>query len=192
VIKTPGFYFMWIAYALGTSAGLMVISQLVPFARGKGLSAALATTAIFIGASGNASGRILSGWLSDAIGRLNTLRLMIAISVVAMPILYHVGSSVGALYVLVFVVYWCYGTQLSVNASTAADFWEPRMWASTTGCCSRRGVAGSWTDPRRPAVRHIQRLSGRLHRGVICAIALVSRCWPSARRASDDYRQVTA
>jgi MFS family permease len=24
---------------------------------------------------------------------------------------------------LVFIVYWCYGTQLSVNASTTSDFW---------------------------------------------------------------------
>src|SRR5450830_266665 len=31
--RTPTAYFMWIAYALGTFAGLMVISQLVPFAK---------------------------------------------------------------------------------------------------------------------------------------------------------------
>src|SRR5713101_1954731 len=37
VLATPTFYFMWIAYALGTSAGLMVISQLVPFARSQGV-----------------------------------------------------------------------------------------------------------------------------------------------------------
>ncbi len=83
-LRTPAMYFMWVAYALGTSAGLMVISQLVPFARSKGVPLELATTAIFIGAIGNASGRIFSGWLSDALGRLNVLRLMIAISAVAM------------------------------------------------------------------------------------------------------------
>ena len=48
---------------------------------------------------------------------------MIAISMVAMPILYLVGGNVALLYVVVFVVYWCYGTQLSVNAATTADFW---------------------------------------------------------------------
>src|SRR3989449_9214985 len=31
--------------------------------------------------------------------------------------------NVAALYVVVFIVYWCYGTQLSVNASTTSDFW---------------------------------------------------------------------
>ncbi len=33
VIRTPVFYMLWFAYALGTTAGTMVISQLVPFAR---------------------------------------------------------------------------------------------------------------------------------------------------------------
>src|SRR5713226_7978673 len=124
VLATPTFYFMWIAYALGTFAGFMAISQLVPFAKSQGVpSTALQTITLFVGAIGNASGRIFSGWLSDTLGRLNTLRLMIAISAVAMPILYAVGSNVTLLYIMVFVVYWCYGTQLSVNASTTSDFW---------------------------------------------------------------------
>src|SRR3954471_8973285 len=36
VIRVPSFYLLWIAYALGTTAGTMVISQLVPFARSAG------------------------------------------------------------------------------------------------------------------------------------------------------------
>jgi len=134
VLATPTFYFMWIAYALGTFAGFMAISQLVPFAKSQGVpSAALQTITLFVGAFGNASGRILSGWLSDALGRLNVLRLMIAISAVAMPVLYLVGANVALLYILVFVVYWCYGTQLSVNASTTSDFWGTKNAGITYG-----------------------------------------------------------
>ena len=44
-----------------------------------------------------------------------------------MPILYLTGGTPSLLYIMVFVVYWCYGTQLSVNASI-------------TACCSRRGA----------------------------------------------------
>jgi OFA family oxalate/formate antiporter-like MFS transporter len=144
VLRTPTFYFMWIAYALGTSAGLMVISQLVPFAKSVGIpSAALATMGLVVGAIGNASGRILSGLMSDALGRLNVLRLMIAISMVAMPILYKVGGSVAPLYVMVFIVYWCYGTQLSVNASTTSDFWGTRNAGLNYGLLfTAWGVAG--------------------------------------------------
>jgi len=143
-IRTPAFYFMWVAYALGTSAGLMVISQLVPFAKSVGIpSAALATMTLVVGAVGNASGRILSGWVSDALGRLNVLRLMIGISMIAMPVLYKVGSNVAALYVVVFIVYWCYGTQLSVNASTTSDFWGTKNAGINYGLLfTAWGVAG--------------------------------------------------
>lgn len=143
-LRTPAFYFMWIAYALGCSAGLMVISQLVPFAKSVGIgSAALATMGLVVGAIGNASGRILSGWMSDAIGRLNVLRLMIAVSMIAMPILYLVGGNVSLLYATVFVVYWCYGTQLSVNASTCSDFWGTKNAGLNYGMLfSAWGVAG--------------------------------------------------
>jgi len=144
VVHTPAFYFMWIAYALGCSAGLMVISQLVPFAKSVGIgSAALATMGLVLGAAGNASGRILSGWMSDAIGRLNVLRLMIAISMIAMPILYLVGGNISLLYVTVFAVYWCYGTQLSVNASSTSDFWGTKNAGINYGMLfTAWGVAG--------------------------------------------------
>ncbi len=110
VLATPTFYFMWIAYALGTSAGLMVISQLVPFARSQGVPSA---------------------------------GLMIALSAIAMPILYRVGANVTLLYIMVFAVYWCYGTQLSVNASTTSDFWGTKNAGINYGLLfTSWGVAG--------------------------------------------------
>ena len=142
-VKTPTMWFMWVAYALGTAAGLMVISQLVPFARQQGHAIEIATTAIFVGAIGSASGRILSGWMSDGLGRLNVLRLMIGVSALSMFLLFHVGASVAMLYLMVFVIYWCYGTQLSVNASTAADFWGTKNVGANYGILfTAWGVAG--------------------------------------------------
>ncbi len=144
VLRTPTFYLMWVAYALGCAAGLMVISQLVPFAKSIGIpSTTLAAFGLVVGAVGNASGRILSGWISDHLGRINVLRLMIGISMVAMPILYYVGANVLALFVMLFVVYWCYGTQLSVNAATAADFWGTKNVGINYGMLfTAWGVAG--------------------------------------------------
>jgi MFS transporter, OFA family, oxalate/formate antiporter len=143
-VRTSAFYFMWIAYALGTSAGLMVISQLVPFAKSKGIpTAALATMTLVVGAIGNASGRILSGWMSDALGRLNVLRLMIGISMISMPLLYLLGGNTGTLYLMVFIVYWCYGTQLSVNGSATSDFWGTKNAGINYGLLfTAWGVAG--------------------------------------------------
>ena len=104
---------------------------------------ALAAIGLVVGAVGNASGRILSGWMSDGLGRLNVLRLMIGVSAVAMPILYLTGGNVGMLYVMVFIVYWCYGTQLSVNAATTSDFWGTKNAGINYGFLfTSWGVAG--------------------------------------------------
>jgi OFA family oxalate/formate antiporter-like MFS transporter len=144
MLRTPTFYFMWVGYALGCSAGLMVISQLVPFARSVGIAAAaLSTMTLVVGAFGNASGRILSGWMSDKLGRINVLRTMIGISIIAMPALYTAGGDVGLLYLAVFVVYWCYGTQLSVNGVAASDFWGTKNAGINYGLLfTAWGVAG--------------------------------------------------
>lgn len=144
MLRTPAFYLLWLGFGLGSSAGLLIISQLVPFARSQGVpSAALATTGLVVGAAGNVSGRIVSGWLSDALGRLNTLRVILAISTVAMPFLYRVGAHIAALYLGVFAVYFCYGAQASVNPATVSDFWGTRHAGVNYGLLfSAWGAAG--------------------------------------------------
>ena len=127
-------YLLWLGFGLGSTAGIMVISQLIPFAKNQGIaSATLATLGLVVGAGGNVSGRILSGWLSDLMGRLNTLRIVLAISTAAMPALYWVGKHVVEFYALIFIVYFCYGTQASVNASTVSDFWGTRNAGTNYG-----------------------------------------------------------
>jgi OFA family oxalate/formate antiporter-like MFS transporter len=123
VLRTRTFWALWTAYWLGTTAGMMTISQLVPFARSAGMSLAAATLAIAVGACGNVGGRILSGWMSDSLGRMRTLRTMMIASAVAMPSLFLMREEPAVFFLLVAVVYWCYGTQLAVFGATAADFY---------------------------------------------------------------------
>jgi OFA family oxalate/formate antiporter-like MFS transporter len=133
VLRSPVFLALWGAYALGTTAGTMVISQLVPFARLAGLSAKTAAFALTIGAIGSASGRFFSGWFSDHLGRLQTLRAIIFTSMLVTPMLYVWRAELLAFYVLLFFVYYCYGTQLSVYAALAGDFWGTRYLATNYG-----------------------------------------------------------
>lgn len=126
MLTTPTFYFLWIAFAFGTTAGQMTISQLVPFAQSAGLGATVATYALIVTSLGNAGGRILSGWMSDTMGRLPTIRTMVVLSAIAMPTLFLWRAQVVPFFVLVAIVYWCYGTQLSLFASTTADFYGTR------------------------------------------------------------------
>ena len=134
VMRTPAFYLLWFGFGLGSTAGLMVISQLIPFANSQGVSgAALAALGLVVGAFGNVSGRVLSGWISDTMGRLNTLRVVLAISCVAMPALYWVGAHLTALYVLIYFVYFSYGAQASVIPTTVSDFWGTRYAGTNYG-----------------------------------------------------------
>jgi OFA family oxalate/formate antiporter-like MFS transporter len=66
-------------------------------------------------------------------GRLNTLRVVLAISCVAMPALYWVGAHLTALYVLIYCVYFSYGAQASVIPTTVSDFWGTRHAGANYG-----------------------------------------------------------
>jgi OFA family oxalate/formate antiporter-like MFS transporter len=143
MIRMPQFWTLWIGYCLGTTAGVMVISQLVPFVRASHHAPSVASFAIIVGAIGNTAGRILSGWLSDHIGRLKTLCIVLLISAVAMPVLFFGREHVVLLYLALGVVYYCYGTQLSVYASTSADFYGTRYLGLNYGILILAwGIAG--------------------------------------------------
>lgn len=133
MLATPTFYALWVAYCLGATAGLMTISQLVPFANSVGLGANVATIALVVSAIGNAGGRILSGAMSDRFGRVATLRLMVFASALAMPSLFLWREQAALFWGLVVLVYWCYGTQLSVFASTTADFFGTKNFGMNYG-----------------------------------------------------------
>jgi OFA family oxalate/formate antiporter-like MFS transporter len=135
VLRTSQFWRIVAGYALGASAGLMVISQVVPFLRGVAPQlgpAVIGTTALMVGAVGNAGGRFFSGWLSDHFGRVRTLCLMLLISVALLPVLGRT-TQVGLLWVVLLIVYYCYGTQLSVYASLTADFFGTKNLGANYG-----------------------------------------------------------
>lgn len=143
MLSSPTFYALWLAYCLGTTAGQLAISQLVPFARSTPFGALAATLVLPVSAVGNAGGRVLSGWLSDALGRLRTLQVMVLLSAVAMPALYIWREQATLFFILVAVVYWCYGTQLSVFATTTADFYGTKNLGMNYGALfTAWGAAG--------------------------------------------------
>lgn len=72
VLRTPAFYMMWFMYACGAGAGLMIISKLAAIgAQQAGLQLGFLLVASL--AIGNGVGRIITGTLSDFLGRRMTL-----------------------------------------------------------------------------------------------------------------------
>jgi MFS transporter, OFA family, oxalate/formate antiporter len=144
MLRTSQFYRLLIGYAFGISAGLLVISQLLPFAMQSisGMSAALAGTAVAVAALGNTAGRIFSGWLSDSVGRIKTISMMVLLSAITLPLLGRIDSLL-LFWPLIFVIYYCYGTQLSLYATTTADFFGAKNVGANYGFVFLAfGVAG--------------------------------------------------
>jgi OFA family oxalate/formate antiporter-like MFS transporter len=133
MMKVPSFYPLWVAYMLGCIAGTMAVSQVVPFARSVGYSPAIASLAVTVGAAGSALGRFCSGWLSDHIGRLPTVRTVLILSTLAAPALFLFSTSTAIFFILLFIVYYAYGTQLSVYTAIAGDFYGPKYSAVNYG-----------------------------------------------------------
>jgi OFA family oxalate/formate antiporter-like MFS transporter len=94
-----------------------------------------------------------------------------------------VGGSVVPLYVMVFIVYWCFGTQLSVNASTCSDFWGTKNAGINYGMLfTAYGVAGI-IGPRIAGVLFDKYKNYQMAfytAGVLAAVALL--CELAARR----------
>jgi len=72
MLKTSQFYILWFMFACGAGAGLMIISKLKAIAD-KQVGITLGFMFVAALAVGNGGGRILTGFLSDKIGRKVTL-----------------------------------------------------------------------------------------------------------------------
>jgi len=120
MLKDPRFYVLWLMFAFGATAGLMIIGQLSTITKLQtGIAwgyAMVALLAIF-----NAGGRVLAGWLSDRIGRSWTMRIffclqgfnMLAFALYTNPALIALGAVITGL---------SYGSLLSLFPSATYDF----------------------------------------------------------------------
>ncbi|MCF0132248.1 MAG: OFA family MFS transporter [Blautia sp.] len=123
MLADPVFYVMIVMLTCGAVFGLMMISQVSPMAQNKiGMSVASATIAISVLALFNAAGRVIAGYVSDIIGRINTLTIMLVMAVVGLVLLYGAGEGdVAKFYIGVSVVGLCFGAFMGVFPGFTAD-----------------------------------------------------------------------
>jgi OFA family oxalate/formate antiporter-like MFS transporter len=121
MLKTPQFYFLWLIYVLAAAAGLMLISNVAIIAKEQANWDA-GFVAIMTLAAFNTLGRVVSGFVSDRIGRTNTMVLAFVLQAVNMfiftryntPSLMVVGTAFTGL---------CYGTIFTLMPAATADFY---------------------------------------------------------------------
>ena len=150
ILRTPGFYLLWVIYFIGAGAGLMVIGSVSGMA--KKSMGGLAFVAVAVMAIGNAGGRILAGTLSDRIGRRWTLCLVLLIQALLMFVAIPVTASKDMAAVVIVVVAALiganYGANLALFPSFAKDLWGLKNFGMNYGVLFTAWGVGGLVLPR--------------------------------------------
>lgn len=123
MLASPVFYVMMMLLCCGAFSGMMITSQASSVAQNMiGMTALAASTAVSVLSLFNVFGRILAGYLSDHIGRVQTLALSCALCIVGMICLYLSGEgSVTTFYIGASIVGLCFGSFMGVFPGFTAD-----------------------------------------------------------------------
>jgi len=157
VLKSPVFYLMYLMYVLIAAGGLTMAASMAPIAKDfkidkipvdlfgvtmAALAFALSLNRIFDGV-----GRPFFGWLSDQIGRENTMALAFTIGAIALYTLSQSGTN-PALFVLVTALYFgVYGEIFSLFPATTGDTFGSKFAAANYGMLYTAKGAGALLVP---------------------------------------------
>ncbi len=111
MITTPAFYVMIVLMCCGAFMGMMIISQTSPIAQNQiGMRASSAAMIVSVLALFNTGGRIVGGVISDKIGQINTLSLLLLCSIVGLFLLVFAGTGNGVVFVMgICIIGICFG-----------------------------------------------------------------------------------
>jgi OFA family oxalate/formate antiporter-like MFS transporter len=141
MMGTHQFYFFWVMFAFTSSAGLMIIGNIAMIAKSQ---ANMENGFYLVGllAIFNACGRLIGGFLSDRIGRVNTMKFVFALQAVNMllfasfttPVLISLGTALAGI---------GYGALLSLFPSVVADYYGVKNFGGNYGVLyTAWGVSG--------------------------------------------------
>jgi len=143
MIRTPVFWLMYLLFVLMAAGGLMATAQLAPIAKDfkiadvpvsiLGLTLPALTFALSIDRVLNGLTRPFFGWVSDNIGRENTMFIAFALEGVGIWALSQFGHDPLLFVVLTGIVFFGWGEIYSLFPSTIGDSYGPKFAATNAG-----------------------------------------------------------
>src|SRR5256886_1399291 len=140
VLKTPVFYVMYFMFVAVGAGGLMAIAQLAPIAKDYkvdgipvsllGLTLPALTFALTIDRVLNGVCRPFFGWVSDQIGRENTMFIAFLAEGIGIYALYHYATDPFMFVILSGIVFFAWGEIYSLFPATCTDLYG-RKFATT-------------------------------------------------------------
>lgn len=143
MIKTPVFWLMYAMFVMMALGGLMATAQLGPIAKDlkiadvpvsiMGLTLPALTFALSIDRVLNGVTRPFFGWVSDNIGRENTMFIAFAIEAVGIVLLANFGTDPLMFVILTGLVFFAWGEIYSLFPSTCGDSYGSKFATTNAG-----------------------------------------------------------
>ena len=143
MITTPVFWVMYLMFVMMAAGGLMATAQLAPIARDfkiadvpvslMGLTLPALTFALTIDRVLNGVTRPFFGWVSDKLGRENTMFIAFALEGVGIILLSQFGQTPVAFVLLTGMVFFAWGEIYSLFPATCGDTYGSRYAAANAG-----------------------------------------------------------
>lgn len=143
VLKAPVFWVMYVLFVLVAAGGLVVTAQIAPIAKDwqiidvpvsmLGLTLPALTFALAIDRVLNGVTRPFFGWVSDHIGRENTMFICFALEAIGIVALWEFGHNPMAFVLLTGIVFFAWGEIYSLFPSTCADTFGSKFAATNAG-----------------------------------------------------------
>src|SRR5581483_10992489 len=143
MLRTPVFWMLYLCMVLVASGGLMAAAEVAPIAKDYGVDKIpvnyfgavlpLLTVALSIDSLVNGLTRPLTGWISDLLGRENTMVLVFAVEGLAIWGLMKFGHSATGFLVFAPLIFLGYGEIFSLFPAASGDTFGPKYAATNNG-----------------------------------------------------------
>ena len=139
MLRNPIFYLLFVMMSMMSTSGLMVTSNVGPFAKEYGvanmlvLGMAALPLSLTLSRLTNGLTRPFFGWVSDHIGREGTMALAFALEAAAILILFKFIDQPALFVVLTGLVFFGWGEIFSLFPSTLTDTFGPKFAATNYG-----------------------------------------------------------
>ena len=153
MLSTSQFYWMYTAFVLMATGGLLVTANAGPIAKSWGFSAGVLTLAATLSPLANGGSRVFWGWASDRLGRETTMVLTFVLQAICLASVVTLGQISGAWFAATLVaVYFTWGQVYSLFPSMSGDYFGTRHATSNYAVLyTAKGVAsiiGPWVGAR--------------------------------------------
>jgi OFA family oxalate/formate antiporter-like MFS transporter len=143
MLRTPAFYVMYAMFVMMATGGLVATAQLTPIAKDfgiadspvalLGLTLPALTFALSLDRILNGVSRPFFGWVSDHLGRENTMFLAFALEGICVLLLSQFGRDPTAFVVITALVYFAWGEIYSLFPATCGDTYGKRFASANAG-----------------------------------------------------------